>query len=229
MGLAAIVCMVATTSCNGQKKGTDKNTALTTTIDSVSYGIGVSIGENLVRDGLDSVNVDLIAQGMRAVMKKDSVKITSQQAGQIIQAYVGQMAEVKSKAARADGDKFLVENKKKDGVVTLPSGLQYKVIKMGTGPKPLATDTVTTHYHGTLVDGTVFDSSVERGEPVSFPVGGVIQGWVEALQLMPTGSKWKLFIPSDLGYGDQGAGGVIGPGAVLIFDVELIGINMPKK
>jgi FKBP-type peptidyl-prolyl cis-trans isomerase FklB len=125
----------------------------------------------------------------------------------------------------AVGQKFLDENKKKPGVVTLPSGLQYIVIKEGTGAKPVLTDKVTTHYHGTLIDGTVFDSSVERGEPASFPVNGVIKGWTEALQMMPVGSKWKLFVPPALGYGERGAGGVIGPNATLIFEVELISIN----
>jgi len=132
---------------------------------------------------------------------------------------------IKEESPVLDGKTFLAENAKKTGVVVLPSGLQYKIMAAGTGPKPKATDTVTTHYHGTLIDGTVFDSSVQRGQPISFPVNGVIKGWQEALQLMPVGSKWQLFIPSDLAYGSRGAGGAIGPDATLIFEVELIAID----
>jgi len=128
---------------------------------------------------------------------------------------------------KKSGEVFLVENKKKDGVVNLPSGLQYKIIKAGTGTSPKAADTVTVNYKGTLVDGTEFDSSYKRGEPVTFPVGGVIPGWTEALQKMKVGSKWQLFIPASLGYGEKGAGNVIGPNATLIFEVELISI-LPK-
>ena len=125
---------------------------------------------------------------------------------------------------KEDGIKFLAENGKKKGVTTTASGLQYEVLKEGTGPKPLATDQVNVHYHGTLIDGKVFDSSVERGEPITFPLQGVIKGWTEGVQLMPVGSKWRFTIPSDLAYGDQGAGEDIGPGETLIFDVELLGI-----
>ncbi|MFM9053078.1 MAG: FKBP-type peptidyl-prolyl cis-trans isomerase, partial [Bacteroidota bacterium] len=130
----------------------------------------------------------------------------------------------KSTANSAESKKFLENNKKKNGVTTTASGLQYEVIKQGTGPKPTAEDTVRTHYHGTLIDGTVFDSSVERGEPAEFPVGAVIKGWTEALQLMPVGSKYRLYIPSDLAYGERSAGPKIGPGSTLIFDVELLEI-----
>ncbi|MFH2003497.1 MAG: FKBP-type peptidyl-prolyl cis-trans isomerase, partial [Bacteroidota bacterium] len=126
---------------------------------------------------------------------------------------------------KIEGEAFLAENKKDKDVITLPSGLQYKIITAGTGPKPKSTETVAVHYSGTLIDGTEFDSSFKRGEPATFPVTGVIKGWVEALQLMPVGSKWKLFIPTDLAYGERGAGGVIGPNATLIFEIELLSIN----
>jgi len=132
-------------------------------------------------------------------------------------------------AARKQGEEFLAANKAKDGVVTLPSGLQYKILKAGTGPKPTASDTVVCNYRGTLINGTEFDSSYKRGQPVTFPVSGVIKGWTEALQLMPVGSKWQLFIPSDLAYGDRGAGANIGPDSTLIFEVELVSIQDKSK
>jgi len=142
-----------------------------------------------------------------------------------ISEYLQKLKAEKMSKNKVAGEQFLAENKSKPGVVTLPSGLQYIILKEGTGAKPTAADKVKTHYHGTLIDGTVFDSSVERGEPISFPVGGVIKGWTEALQLMPVGSKWKLFIPSELAYGDRQAGPKIGPGSALIFDVELLDIE----
>jgi FKBP-type peptidyl-prolyl cis-trans isomerase FklB len=132
-------------------------------------------------------------------------------------------------AARKEGDAFLAANKTKEGVVTLPSGLQYKILTEGKGPKPTASDTVTCNYRGTLINGTEFDSSYKAGNPVSFPVSGVIKGWTEALQLMPVGSKWQLFIPADMAYGDRGAGADIGPGETLIFEVELVSIEEAKK
>jgi FKBP-type peptidyl-prolyl cis-trans isomerase FklB len=135
------------------------------------------------------------------------------------------MVEAKAGAAVAQNKKFLEENKKAEGVTTLPSGLQYKVLKSGNGPTPAAEDTVRTHYKGTLIDGTVFDSSYDRGEPAEFPVGGVIKGWTEALQKMKVGDKWQLFIPSELAYGEAGAGGVIPPGATLIFEIELLDVK----
>lgn len=142
-----------------------------------------------------------------------------------ISNYLQQMKTEKAAKNKAEGEKFLADNKAKAGIVTLPSGLQYQVIKEGTGAKPTINDKVKTHYHGMLIDGTVFDSSVDRGEPISFPVSGVIKGWTEALQLMPVGSKWRLFIPADLAYGDRQAGAKIGPGSTLIFDVELLDIE----
>lgn len=225
--LLVATCTVFTfTSCDGQKKSKDKTDGkLTTTVDSVSYGIGATIGRNLKKDGLDSIDVDLLAKGMRDALEGKESLITAEAAQTIIQNYVQGIQAKKQEANVAEGKKFLEENGKKPGIITLPSGLQYQVIKEGTGPKPGPTDEVTTHYHGTLISGKVFDSSVDRGEPVSFAVNGVIPGWTEALQLMPVGSKWKLFIPSNLAYGERGAGGDIGPNETLIFEVELISIK----
>ncbi len=214
------------TSCDGQKK--DKSSSdgkLNTQVDSVSYGIGATIGRNLKKDGLDSINVDLLSKGIKEIFEGKESTMTSEQAQAVIGTYIQGMQAKKQEANIATGKAFLDENSKKEGVITLPSGLQYSVITMGTGAKPGPEDKVTTHYHGTLLNGKVFDSSVERGQPVSFAVNGVIPGWTEALQLMPVGSKWKLFIPSNLAYGERGAGGDIGPNETLIFEVELISID----
>lgn len=218
--------LLVSASCNGQKKDGAKAN-LKTQLDSVSYGIGVAIGENLKRDNLDSISVDMLARGIKDIFKNDTtaVVMSQEQANQVISTYIEGMRAKKTEKSMAASKKFFEENKKKEGIQETASGLQYKVIKMGTGSKPAATDTVITHYHGTLIDGKVFDSSVDRGEPVSFPVNQVIPGWTEALQMMPVGSKWTLYIPSNLAYGERGAGGVIGPNETLIFEVELLGIK----
>lgn len=194
-------------------------------LDSVSYGIGVSIAENLKAQGLENINPSLLAKAVQDALKNQPLTMTKEQCDMSISNYLQQLKADKAAKNKEAGLKFLAENKVKPGVVTLPDGLQYQILKEGTGPKPTAADKVKTHYHGTLIDGTVFDSSVDRGQPISFPVGGVIKGWTEALQLMPVGSKWRLFIPSELAYGDRGAGPKIGPGAALIFDVELLAIE----
>jgi FKBP-type peptidyl-prolyl cis-trans isomerase FklB len=225
--LVATITMFSFTSCDGQKKGKGDERKITTTIDSVSYGIGSTIGRNLKKDGLDSIDVDLLAKGIREVFEGKESTMTAEAAQAVIQSYVQGIQGKKMAVNVERGKKFLEENSKKPGVITLPSGLQYMVMKEGTGPKPGPEDKVTTHYHGTTIDGKVFDSSVDRKEPVSFAVNGVIPGWTEALQLMPVGSKWKLFIPSNLAYGERGAGGDIGPNETLIFEVELISID-PK-
>ncbi|REJ82535.1 MAG: FKBP-type peptidyl-prolyl cis-trans isomerase [Bacteroidetes bacterium] len=221
--LAACFSLATLFSCNGQKGKTQ--VSLKNAADSVAYGIGVSIGSNMKKDGLDSLNLDVMKAGIHAALKGDSLLLTGMQAQDVIQEYLTQKQSQKSARNKESGQKFLEENKKKSGVITLPSGLQYMVITDGKGPKPSETDTVETHYHGTLIDGTVFDSSVERGEPVEFPVNAVIPGWTEALQLMNVGSKWKLFIPSDLAYGDRQAGPDIMPHSALVFEVELISIK----
>ncbi|HEX5001883.1 MAG TPA: FKBP-type peptidyl-prolyl cis-trans isomerase [Bacteroidia bacterium] len=223
--VACLAAVFSFSSCDGQKKGKDDSMKLVTALDSASYGIGTSIGRNMKKDGLDSVNVDLVAKGLRDILENKTEMLNAEQCQTAIQTYFQGIQDKKSSANVEAGKKFLEENAKKPGVVTLPSGLQYQIITEGTGPKPGLEDKVTTNYHGTLINGKVFDSSVERGQPVSFAVNGVIPGWTEALQLMPVGSKWKLFIPSNLAYGERGAGGDIGPNETLIFEVELISID----
>ena len=178
----------------------------------------------------------LVARGMKDAMGGGKTALTEDEARTVIQKLQGdvrQKMEAKSKeegtANRKVGEEFLAANKTKEGVVTLPSGLQYKILTAGTGAKPTTTDTVSCNYRGTLINGKEFDSSYKRGQPASFPVSGVIKGWTEALQLMPVGSKWQLFVPADLAYGDRGAGGDIGPGETLIFEVELLSIGEAKK
>ena len=201
------------------------NTELTNQMDSVSYSLGVSVANNLKSSGFENINSNILADAFDAVLTENEVKISENEANTIIQQYFTQMSERKSQKAIEKGQSFLEENAQKEGVITTNSGLQYVIMVDGQGATPKATDEVTVHYHGTLIDGTVFDSSVDRGEPATFPVNGVIAGWVEALQLMPVGSKYKLFIPSDLAYGERGAGGSIGPNETLIFEVELLSIN----
>ena len=208
--------------------------ALKTQRDKGSYALGMSIGMGLHRQGI-GVDSAVVARGLRDAMAGGKMLLTEDEmkaALQQLQGDVRKLQEAKAHAAgegnRKEGEAFLASNKAKDGVVTLPSGLQYKILKEGTGPKPTASDTVTCNYKGTLINGKEFDSSYKRGQPASFPVGGVIKGWTEALQLMPVGSKWELFIPPQMAYGDQGAGPDIGPGETLIFEVELISIAEKK-
>ncbi len=218
-----LISVIVMDSCNAQdKKKSDTN--IKSQLDSVSYGLGVSIGANLKQNALDSINVDMMAKGMKDFFANKN-NMTSEQADVAIRGYISAKEKAKGEGNAKAGETFLAENKKKPGVQTTVSGLQYQIIKEGTGPKPTLNDMVTTHYHGTLIDGTVFDSSVERGQPASFPVSGVIPGWTEALQLMPVGSKWKLFVPGNLAYGERGAGGKIGPNSALIFEVELLSID----
>lgn len=196
-------------------------------LDSFSYALGVSMAEFYKSQGISDINLGLVNQALNDV-KKSSAKMSEEECNSIIMNYMESMKSEKAAATKKEGQAFLEENKKRPGVVSLPSGLQYEIISEGSGPKPGLTDTVTVHYHGTLIDGTIFDSSRQRGESISFPVNGVIKGWVEALQLMPKGSTWKLFIPSDLAYGDNQAGPVIKPGSTLVFEVELIDIKSRK-
>jgi len=200
---------------------------LTNLKDKISYIIGRDMAANLQKQGID-VEAEAFIQGMEEAMAgKPSVlsQAEVQQAMMALQQEVSQKQQAKSSGNKKAGEDFLAENKNKEGVKTLPSGLQYQVLQAGKGKTPSKTDKVTTHYHGTLIDGTVFDSSYERGEPATFPVNGVIAGWTEALQLMQEGAKWRLFIPSNLAYGSRGAGSDIGPDSTLIFDVELISVN----
>lgn len=179
----------------------------------------------LMQTGLENLDVEAFVKAFTEIMKNEKPSMSLEEASEHIQAYFSAKQNEMLKINKAEGEKFLAENKKEDNVVELPSGLQYEIITEGKGDIPNATDTVECHYHGTLIDGTVFDSSVQRGQPAVFGVTQVIKGWVEALQLMPVGSKWKLFVPSDMAYGEQGAGDLIQPNTTLIFEVELLGIQ----
>jgi len=204
-----------------------KTVDLTTNDKKVSYGIGTLIASNLKTQGGDSLEIDALAAGIRDILQGVTPKVDQQEAMTLVQAYMQKKMDQKSAAAREEGQKFLENNKKTEGVKITPSGLQYKILKTGTGKSPKASDNVTVHYTGKLIDGTVFDSSVERGEPATFGVGQVIPGWTEALQLMHEGDKWMLYIPSDLAYGERGAGGQIPPHSTLVFEVELLKV-MPN-
>ncbi len=220
----AITSSTAMAQKEKKSKKSKKEMTLNTELDSVSYGLGVNIAENLSNQGIEGLNVEALAKGMEDYLSKADLAIDKEQIGDLLNAYMGSLQMKKAEKAMKEGADFLVENAKKKGVVTLPSGMQYEIITEGNGEIPKASDRVSTHYHGTLIDGTVFDSSVQRGQPADFGVTQVIKGWQEALQLMPVGSKWRLYIPYDLAYGDRGAGGAIGPYATLIFDIELLEI-----
>jgi len=201
---------------------TDKK--LDVELEEFSYSLGMSIAGNLIQAGVKTVYPEVFLNGFTDVFKGNTPKIDPEDANRILESFIAGVNQEKNGNNLEEGRKFLAENSKAEGVIELPSGLQYQVLKEGNGSKPKIADQVKCHYHGTLIDGSVFDSSVQRGKPAVFPVGGVIRGWVEALQLMTVGSKWKLFIPSELAYGKQGAGGVIGPDTTLIFEVELLEI-----
>jgi len=212
-------------------KSSESTMKFSSPLDSVSYAVGVLVAGNFKSQNV-TLNADMVAKGFASATQGGKLVLTEAECQNIMNTFMMKNQERQTAEMAKQflpnleaGNKFLEANKKKDSVMTTASGLQYKVIKMGTGPKPLATDKVKTHYHGTLIDGTVFDSSVQRGEPVSFPVSGVIPGWVEALQLMPVGSKWRLFIPQDLAYGIRGGGQTIKPYSALVFEVELLEIE----
>ena len=191
-------------------------------MDKFSYAIGLGIGQNLLSMGAQGINVEDFSQAIADVLNRNELAMSHNEAREIVNKYFMELEEKMNAENIEKGKAFLAENAKKEGVVTLPSGLQYEVITEGNGKKPSATDRVKCHYEGTLIDGTLFDSSIKRGQPAVFGVNQVIQGWVEALQLMTEGSKWRLFIPSELGYGAQQAGEMIPPHSTLIFEVELI-------
>lgn len=199
--------------------------------DKVSYSLGADIGNSLKRQSIE-VNPDALALGLKDALSNSKTLLTDKEMQEILAGFRKEMMAKQAEQFKAmseknklDGEKFLAENKKKEGVMSLPSGLQYKVIKSGTGALPKETDTVMVHYTGALINGKEFDSSYKRGEPASFGLNGIIQGWKEALLMMKTGSKWQLFIPSSLAYGERGAGRDIGPNSALIFEVELVSIK----
>ena len=191
----------------------------------LSYSLGMSMATQLMQTGLENLDVEAFVKAFSEIMKNEETTMSLEEASQHIQEYFSAKQNEMLEMNKQKGELFLAENAKKENVVTLPSGLQYEILTEGNGAIPTATDTVNCHYHGTLIDGTVFDSSVQRGQPATFGVTQVIKGWVEALQLMPVGSKWRLFVPSDMAYGKQGAGNDIQPNATLIFEVELLGIQ----
>jgi len=210
-------------------------TALKTPKDKFSYALGMNLGASLHKQAVD-VDPSVVAQGLRAALAGGKTLMTQEEAQAALMEVQNELRkkqqekmQVAGEANKKEGEAFLAANKGKEGVVTLPSGLEYKILKAGTGPKPTASDSVVCNYRGTLMNGTEFDSSYKRGQPATFPVNGVIKGWTEALQLMPVGSKWQLFVPSSLAYAERGAGGEIGPNATLIFEVELLSIQEKPK
>ncbi|MEE3413980.1 FKBP-type peptidyl-prolyl cis-trans isomerase [Segatella bryantii] len=201
-------------------------------MDNLSYALGIGIGRQLAQMGAESLNIDDFAQAIKDIISNQELKVSEQEAQTLVQNFFEEQekkaqaaAAEKGKAAKEEGEKFLAENSKKDGIITLPSGLQYQVIREGNGKKPKATDQVECHYEGTLIDGTKFDSSYDRGQTATFPLNQVIAGWTEGLQLMQEGAKYRFFIPYTLGYGERGAGASIPPFAALIFDVELVAVK----
>ena len=215
--------------------GSQSASALTTKKDKVSYAIGMNIGTNLRKQSVD-VDPKVLQQGLEDSLTAGKTLLSEDEARATLTEFQNEMRQKQQEkmqqagvANKKDGDAFLAANKTKESVVTLPSGLQYKIITTGTGPKPTASDSVVCNYRGTLIDGKEFDSSYKRGQPATFPVTGVIKGWTEALQLMPVGSKWQLFVPSELAYGDRGSGPDIGPNATLIFEVELLSIQSKEQ
>lgn len=224
--MVVVGLILAATAC---QQGGTTNAKLETNVDSVSYAIGVLVGSNNKQQlenvpGGSDLDKSIMSAAFSAASASEELKISEEDANQMVQTYFREAGERKGQENLEAGNAFLESNKSKEGVTTTESGLQYEVITEGTGEKPTPADQVRVHYHGTLMDGTVFDSSVERGEPATFGVSQVISGWTEALQLMPVGSKWKLTIPSDLAYGERGAGANIGPNSVLVFEVELLEI-----
>ncbi len=208
---------------------------LKTQKDKASYAIGMNIAMGIQKQSID-VDANIVARGLKDALAGGKTLLTDDEATAAMKDLQAEMKKAQEEkmqlagdANKKEGDAFLAANKAKEGVVTLPSGLQYKILTEGAGPKPTASDSVVCNYRGTLINGTEFDSSYKRGQPATFPVGQVIKGWTEALQLMPVGSKWQLFIPSDLAYGPRGAGRDIGPNAALIFEVELISIQAKKQ
>lgn len=228
--ISALSVLTVQTAFSQKKKKSKKEpvpvvATLNNQLDSISYAIGNDLGEMLKGQGLDSLNLKLLFTAIEDHYAGKTPLISAEQGTMSVSQYLQKLKAEKAEKNKAAGVEFLAQNKTKPGVVTLPSGLQYQVLKEGTGPKPTAQDKVKVHYHGMLIDGSTFDSSIDRGEPISLSVSGVIKGWTEALLLMPVGSKWKLFIPSELGYGERQAGAKITPNSALVFDVELLEIE----
>ncbi|MUP37264.1 FKBP-type peptidyl-prolyl cis-trans isomerase [Labilibaculum euxinus] len=226
LSIALGLGLITLASCN-QKR--NKNVALNNELDSVSYSLGASFGTNLERNGLTNLNEEVLLAALYASLDKDSLVIDPQKGNAVINNYIKGLQEKIGAENLAKGQKFLEENKSKEGIVVTASGLQYRIINEGDGAKPLATDKVSVHYKGTTIDGKEFDSSYKRNEPATFAANRVIKGWTEALQLMPVGSKWELFIPSNLAYGPRAMGADIKANETLIFEVELLDIIKDDK
>lgn len=222
---AYLLLLIACMACAQNSMNMNKDIKLDSEIKKGSYGLGVLMGGDMKQRGNDSLDLEALFKGFYDQYTSGKTMMTQQECMESFQKMMSVAAEKKSGAAKSEGEAFLAANKTKEGVKVTASGLQYKVVKSGTGKTPLATNEVTVHYAGTLIDGTEFDSSIKRGEPTTFPVNGVIAGWTEALQLMKEGDKWLLYIPYNLAYGERGAGGQIPPFATLIFEVELLKVN----
>ena len=221
--ILAACCTLATGSLAADKK-------LSTQKEKFSYALGVQIGGNMRQQGITDVDPKAIGEAIADVLGGGKLQLSNEEMQGALTAFKEELDKKHAAAAneaKAKGEKFRAENKKHKGVKVTASGIQYEILKEGKGEKPKATDKVTVHYHGTLTDGTVFDSSVKRGEPATFPLNGVIKGWTEIVQMMPVGSKWKVVIPPELAYGERGAGGAIGPNETLVFEIELLSINKP--
>ncbi len=221
--ILVVILSFTVLACNQSNKENSRNASIENEIDSVSYSVGYDFGKTIKVNNFNEVNKEALFKGITEAISDGEATIPEKEQKFVMRTYFQKIAKIKSEAEKKKGEEFLAKNKEKEGVVVLESGLQYKIIKEGKGAKPTNEDKVKVHYHGTLIDGKVFDSSVDRGEPIVFPVNGVIKGWTEALQLMPVGSKWKLFIPYNLAYGERGTYS-IPPYSTLIFEVELLDI-----
>ena len=225
MKQALVLLLFGCMACAQTNNPMDKDIKLDTEAKKASYGLGVVLANNIKSQNPDSIDMEALFKGFYDKYKGNTTLMNDQECMQAVQKSMSEAAMRKNAGAKKAGEDFLAQNKTKAGVITTASGLQYKVLKAGSGKTPTASSEVTVHYAGKLIDGTTFDSSIERNEPATFPVNGVIQGWIEALQLMKEGDKWELYIPSQLGYGERGAGQQIPPFSTLIFEVELIKVN----
>lgn len=212
--------------CSGTAWAQVSAPKLKNNIDSLSYALGILFGHNIQSGGFETINTEVFAQTIHQILHNETLQMTSEQANELVNIQYRKILQHKYEKNLEDGKKFLEINKNAPGVVTLPGGLQYKIVKKGTGSKPTSTDKVTVHYQGALIDGTVFESTIERNQPIELTVSHVIPGWIEALQLMPVGSRWILYVPSELAYGENPRpGGPIEPNSALIFEIELLSIN----